>query len=814
MFCLCHYRSKAPGLADLLNWAALIGSGIVQNKDGSVCAGWFYRPPDIASSTDDARNALTARMNRALAPLGARWALWIEASRIDAAAYPPPEASHFPDPVSRLVDEERRAQFEAEGRHFESEYALIVQYTPPLRRNSRIESLIYDKSSVGEATSAARILEQFEKDLATLEDAIGDAVHLHRMRSFTVTDPDGSEHLSDELVNFLNFTLTGEMVTLKIPSAGIYLDALLGVRDFWKGETPLLGDKYIATVVIEGFPQESFPQCLDALDHLEFSYRWSTRFICQDQHETVSELKKYHRKWRQRIRGFLAQMFKVQGGVINEDALLMTEEAQSALGIAHSGLVAYGYLTTVIVLMDSDHARLRENAHRVVREIQRAGFSARLETTNTPPAWHGTLPGHPIPNVRRPPSHTDHLANLMPLSSVWAGDIVHPNPMYPAPSPPLLYARTTGATPFRISLHSEDLGHTLVFGPSKAGKSTLLATIILSARRYLGATIWAFDRDYSLKAVALGCRGRHYDIAGDGSPSFCPLSVLESEIDLAWAEEWIAICYQLRTGRGPLPGEQDAIHNAMLLLRDSSTRSLTIFVSLVQDEGVREALTYYTLRGAMGYLLDAEADSLTDANLMVFEIGQFMGLGAAATIPVLLYLFRRLERRLGGQPSFLLIDEAWTVLDNSVFCEKVREWLKTMRKKVCAVIMATQSLGDVTNSGIFEALIDNCPTKVYLPNAEAENTRDVYSKTGRNETEIAIIKHATPKRHYYLTSPEGCRLFDLGLGPIALAFAGVSDPKAIARLDEFARRHGDEWPFAWLEEKGVEIEQPHRAAAE
>ncbi|HTT79757.1 MAG TPA: transporter [Stellaceae bacterium] len=822
MLSLRSYKSKVPGLNDLLNWAALIDDGVVQAKDGSLLAAWFYRGPDIASSTDNERNSLTERINRALSRLRGGWSLWVNAARIDAAAYPPASASDFPDSISRLVDEERREAFEREGGHYESEYSIVLSYTPPLRRNSRIEDLIYDKSSIEQVSPAARILDQFKKDLDQIEDAIGDAVHLRRMRSFTITDPDGSQHHSDELINHLNFCLTGEMLALKIPATGIYLDALLGLQELWKGETPMLGEKYIACVSIQGYPEESFPQILDALDHFEFSYRWSTRFIVMDQRESISELQKYHRKWKQKVRGFLAQMFKSSGGTINEDALLMTQQAQSALAAANSSQVAYGYLTNTIVLMDADHAALIENARAAVREIQRAGFAARIETQNTMAAWHGSLPGHALPNVRRAPEHTDNLANLLPLSSVWAGELVHPNRYYPPNSPPLMYAATTGAAPFRISLHSEDLGHTLIFGPSKAGKSTLLATTILSARRYPDATIVAFDRDYSLKAVALACGGRHYDIAGDSTPSFCPLSVLESEVDLAWAEEWIAICMELQTGKLPLPEQRDAIHRAMLLLRESDMRSLTHFVAYVQDEAVRTAMQFYIGTGTVGYLLDAETDGVADTRLMVFEIGQLMGLGEAAYIPVLLYLFRRLERRLLGQPGFILLDEAWTVLDSPVFRRRLREWLKAMRKKVCSVILATQSLGDVLNTDIIETLVENCPTKIFLPNPEAETTgtptnpgpHDRYAALGLNDRQVGIIKSATPKRHYYLTSPEGCRLFDLGLGPIALAFAGVSDPKAVAHIDELARQYGDDWPFTYLAEKGITNEHPYRAAAE
>lgn len=809
------FRSTAPGLADLLNWAALIAEGVIIGKDGSVIAAWFYCGPDIASSTDDERNALSARINAALVRLGSGWVIWVEAVRLPAASYPPPEASRFPDPISRLVDAERRRQFESEGQHFESEYVLIAQYTPPLRRHSRIEDLIYDDDPEARQSPAVRILEQFEKDLATLEDAVGDAVTLQRMRGFTVTDSTGRKHLSDELVNFLHFTLTGESVTLLLPDHGAYLDTVLGGVELWPGDTPRLGDRFIVCVAIEGFPSESYPGILDALDHLAIPYRWSTRFIFLDQHEALADLHRFHRKWKQRIRGFWSQLFKTQGGVVDEDALLMARQAENAIADANSALVTFGYYTSVIVLMDEDRDVLLENARLVRREILRQGFAARIETINTLSAWLGTLPGHPLPNVRRIPIHTGNLSDLLPLSSVWTGDETHPNPMYPAGSPPLFYAATTGATPFRVSLHSGDVGHTLVFGPTGAGKSTFLAVIVLQALRYEGATICCFDKGRSLRAAARACGGSHYDVAGDGSPAFCPLGTLESEADLAWAEEWIATCFELQQRRLPAPGERDAIHRAMLLLREANDRTLTHFIATVQDEGIRAALRYYSLEGAMGHLLDAEADGLAEAHLTAFEIEELMALKEQAAVPVLLYLFRRFERSLKGQPAYLILDEAWLMLGHPVFRAKIREWLKGMRKLNCAVILATQSLSDASRSGILDVLIESCPTRIFLPNAEAEvegteehpGPRDFYAAQGLNATEIAIVKNAIPKRHYYLWSPEGRRLFDLGLGPVVLSFAGVSDKETIAHLDWLAQREGERWPFAWLEEREISYAQ-------
>ena len=808
MLSLRPFKGGAPGVNDLLNWAALVDNGIVQCKDGSLLAGWFYRGPDVASSTADERNALCVRINAALTRLSGGWAIWVDAAHTDAAGYPDAESSHFPDPVSRMIDDERRAQFEVEGHHFESDYAIVVQFTPPLRRNSRILDLIYDEDPAELQSPAGQILQQFAKDLASIEDAIGDCIVLRRMRSGTITEDD-QEFLSDELVNYLHYCLNHEMASLKIPSAGGYLDTIIGLHDLWTGETPLYGDEYVAVIAIQGFPEESFPQILDSLDHLEIPYRWSTRFIVLEQHEAVSELHKYHRKWKQRVRGFFAQLFKTQGGTINEDAALMTQQAQSALAVAQSGTVTYGFHTPVIVLRHPDRMVLLDRARLVNRAIQRLGFGARIETFNTMEAWLGSLPGHPIPNVRRPPEHTDNLSNLLPLASVWSGSPVHPNPLYPPASPPLFLATAIGSTPFRCSLHYSDIGHVLMVGPIGSGKSTNLAMFAASFLRYPGATICALDKGRSMKTLCQAVGGLHYEIAGDGSPSFCPLGDLDTETERAEAGDWVATCFELQTRAAPLPHHTDAIHRALTLLSESRDRSITHFIATVQDQDVRDAMHYYSLGGPMGHLYDAESDGLASHHFVVHEIGELMALQEKASIPAILHIFRKFRRQLTGQPAMLIIDEAWLAFGSELMSAKLREALKEFRKLVCAVIMATQSLSDAIHSGLFAVLVESCAYKICLPNPDAgvdgtaanPGPHDMYLALGFNEVEIDIIRYATPKRDMYIKCPEGRRLVALHLGLAARALCGVSDPKDLARVAAIQRQYGDQWPAIWIEQR-------------
>jgi type IV secretion system protein VirB4 len=173
-----------------------------------------------------------------------------------------------------------------------------------------------------------------------------------------------------------------------------------------------------------------------------------------------------------------------------------------------------------------------------------------------------------------------------------------------------------------------------------------------------------------------------------------------------------------------------------------------------------------------------------------------------------MYLFRQIEKRLQGQPSLLVIDEAWLALGNPIFADRIKEWLKVFRKANCAVVLATQELSDVVRSEIRDSVLDACPTRIVLPNPAAgtESMMPLYTNyLNLNEQQMRIIAESVKKRDYYYTAKMmGNRLFSLGLGPVAMSFLGASgkeDLKAIQKLNE---EHGKEWPYHWLLTRGLE----------
>lgn len=816
MLDLRQFRSKAAGLADLLNYSNVVAPGTVLCKDGMLLAGAFFAGPDIASRTVHDRIRLCERINAALLRLGSGWATWVDAVSLPAADYPAPERSHFPDPVSRMIDEERRQHFLAEGEHFESEYAVVFGFLPPLKRERRLLRLIYDDDETGPPVSdASRILAEFRGALRSVESAIGDAVRFRWMRECPCGNAHGVVHARDELVNYLRVLISGDTAPLNLPPDGSYLDCALAAEEFYPGDQVKVGADFVAVVAIEGFPSVSIPQILEAVDHLGMPLRFSTRFLHLDQHEALAELKRYRRQWKQKERGFVSQLLRTQakmGEATDQHAAAMVGECDAVTKELNGAQVAAGYYTANIVLRSPDRGRVEQMADAVGKIVQKLGFATRVETVNTTEAWLGSLPGNTAQNVRRPLMLTDRLAHLLPLTSVWTGEGVCPNPLYPPDSPPLLHAATTGATPFRLNLD----GHILGFGPTGAGKSTLEALICAQAFRYAGMQVTSFDYKRGLMATAKALGGRHYDIAGAGGTALCPFAVLETDNDMAWASDLAATMFELQQGRPPAAGaERDAIYAALRLMRrPGEGRSMTHFHALVQNAAVQDAFRFYTGDGPAGHLLDAEEDGISLCRFNVFEMEALLGLGAPTVVPTLLTLFRRFEASLTGAPAILDLQEAWVLLLHPAFKDKIFAWLRTMRSKNVTVMLWTQSLAEVMESGMMSVLTESCPNTFYLPNVDAltrgsaafPGPRDFYEAKGLNENQVEIIRSGTYKRHYYLVTPQGCRLFDLGLGPVAKRFVGATSMADAARINALEQVYGDAWPYVWLEEGGIDYE--------
>lgn len=757
MLRLAEYRTKPAALADFLPWAALVAPGVVQNKDGSLQRSARFRGPDLDSATPAELVATSARLNVALRRLGSGWAVFVEAQRMPAQDYP---ASDFPDPVSALVDAERRAQFEEDQAHFESAYFLTLVWMPPADEARRAGGWLIE-NALAQGTDPAVLLASFtgrtDRFLDLLEGFMPEADWL--------TDA--------ETLTYLHSTISTRRQRVRVPEVPMHLDAILADEPLLGGLAPRLGSVHLRTLTILGLPSSTWPGLLDELNGQAFAYRWCTRAICLDKTDAARLFTRIRRQWfakRKSVAAILKEVMTNEAStLLDSDAANKAADADEALQELGADVAGAAYVTATITVWDEDPRAAEAKLKAAEKIVQGRDFTCIPETLNALDAWFGSLPGHLYANVRQPPITTLNLAHMLPVSAVWAGPARNDH----LDGPPLFHAETEGSTPFRFSTHVGDVGHTLIVGPTGAGKSVLLALMALQFRRYPGAQVVAFDFGGSIRCATLAMGGDWENLGealSDDDPAvqLQPLARIDAAAERAWAQDWLAGILG-REGATIDPVARDHLWSALTSLASAPVeeRTLTGLSVLLQSTELKRALKPFCLGGPFGRLLDAETDELGSADVLAFETEGLIGSPAAPA--VLAYLFHRIEARLDGRPTMILIDEGWLALDDANFGVQLREWLKTLRKKNAFVVFATQSLADIDGSAIAPAIVESCPTRIFLPNERAFEPQiaRIYRNFGLNDRQIEIVARAIPKRAYYCQSRRGNRLFALGLGEIS-----------------------------------------------
>lgn len=810
MLSLKSFRKKVQGVADLLKYAALIEPDIVLNKDGSFMTMYRFTGKDTDSSTNGELNFISEQVNRALMKLGDGWTLHLDAIRTADRFYP--NSNHFPDAISAMIDQERHNFFKDKSCYKTDQY-LTLTFLP----DYSAEKLLASASGTKQEKGLEAFLKQFKQELSGIEDTLASVINIKKLKSYIVTDNNGNDVVYSDFLSILNYIITGVFQPIRLPDTAMYLDSIIASQNLTGGVIPQIGDLYIKTISIDGLPNDSYPAMLSVLEKQPFEFRFNTRFMFLGKRKADKMLESEQKGWNQKVSSLMSKLFPSENPKINLSALNMALNVEDARNQLEDDAIGFGYLSTTIVLMSTSLEELETQARGLRQLIEALGFGCRIETINTIEAWLGSHPANTFANLRRPLLSTKNLAHILPLATVWHGRTVNPCPFYPANSPCLGVVTTAGDTPLYLNLHVDDIAHTFICGATGSGKSTLLGFLASQFLRYKNAHVFAFDKSLSMKPLANGVGGLHFDI-GKSDLGFAPLTAISDaqgnidQIEFSWATEWVENLIKIQLDTSLTPNERSIILDAMrsLALHPVEQRSLTHLYNIVRgsSDKLATALKHYTKQGNMGHLLDAKSDGLAFSFFTVFEIETLMELHDNNKLPVLLYLFHRIEKSFKGDPALLIIDEAWIVLQHPLIKDKIEEWLRMLRKANCGVVLATQQLTEVVKSGILDIIMNSCLTKIYLPNPDAvliANTSKIYTDQGLNARELEILAHAIPKREYYLKSPEGNSLINLKLLPKSLAFIGNSDKDSLRKIEELQQKFPETWTSEWMRHLGIEV---------
>jgi type IV secretion system protein VirB4 len=785
------------------NFITKFHEGVVVQKDGILQRTFAFRAPDIDSSGSFEIESLCLRVNDFAKRLGTGWAFQMEAQRFysreyPAAAYP---TGDFGMLAPYLVDREREAAFRAAGRHFDSSYFLTFIWRPPSENVKKLTGMFIQSGSAP-AQGGKNIRENVDHFVNETSAVI----------SVLETDLLIAPLSNEETVAYLHSSVSFNRHPIRFPVTSILLDRILPDSELINSLTLKLGEYWMPIIGVNDFPEETYPAILDSLNRTRLEYRWVSRYICLGKEEGKKEARKKEKAHLGNQKTFLQTFAESTSGTqtqaVNHGAAVKAGDSIQAGVEIDTDQAALGFYTSCVCVWDKDLNVAKKKADAVKAVITASGFTCKNEEFNALEAWKSMMPGQVYANYRALPIMTYTLSHIVPLSSIWEGMRTNAHAgLVSGVDIPHVVCSTAEGTPFYLNINPSDVGHTAVWGPTGAGKSTFLNLLELQFFKYPGSQVIVFDKGKSCRQPCLACGGLFYEPAAETSAgvSFQPLRDLETDRDLMDAIDFIEALFKINNYE-VTPPMGAAIKESLELLREKpvAQRTLTSFIQYANytdpDKPKRpifkEALANYLWGGKYGRIFDASASSISlDTPFLAFEMEDLMNRGDDCIQPALVYLFSLIEKKFDGRLSLLVLDEAWMFLKNKLFADKIAEWLKVLRKKNVFVVFATQDVGDIAKSPLKTTVIQQCLTKIYLadPGALTEGMKSVYLEFGLSEPEITLIAGATMKRDYFYTSPLGRRLFQLDLGPLSLALVGAGDHNA---LDEILSGAGWGVPLA------------------
>lgn len=797
----------------LLNWAAVDAkSRTVLNKDASLLTVIGFRGPDMESSTKGELVSYISQLNGIIKQLPTGYILYFDAQRHVANGY---DHSNVDVPLSQMMDNERAEYYDG-GQHYETSFFLAIHQEPPQEMKNKIMDAFIEDAEADEKKDSLKILKDYMNKFLATRDGIVSI--LSKIMPFVYILN------AEELVTYLHDTVSPVRHPVKVCPDLFLSDYLFDGDGLTAGTDMRVGHRYTKLVTIRStFPPQSAPGFLDVLNSLNMEYRWVSRYSCLSKPDAQKQLEDIQRNWAQSAKSMIAMVreaiFPETRGQteLDQSALQDASDAATALLELNQDYVGYGYYTMTIQVMDDDKDLCREKAARIEEVLQTHGFSAFTETFNSMEAWWGSLPGHHRANIRRALVSTLTFCHFLPVTALWPGDQRN----FFLKGPVLLYTDTNGFTPFRLSLHVGEVGHTMVVGPTGAGKSVLLNTIEAHFLKYPNSQVFIFDKAASSRALTLAMGGNFYNLAAEGAGelSFQPLANVEDDNEARWARAWV-IDFLKSKNIQMGPKEERDVWDAILSLRsfDKNQRTITRFCELVQNQMLRMGLESLTMAGSYGKLFDNDRDVSGKGRWQVFEMETIMG-QAEIVPPTLDYLFHRIEQliNVATGPSIIVMDECWLFMSNKAFAEKLREYLKDMRKKNTSIIIATQNLSDIAKAEILKDVVkEQCPSKIFLPNVNATtgSAMALYEDFGLNTQQIMLVRTMIPKQDYYYNSQKGNRVFRLALRPAELPFVTATskqDQQAMNRIlaehpEILGENRRDVFIREWLLHKGYEQE--------
>jgi type IV secretion system protein VirB4 len=621
-----------------------------------------------------------------------------------------------------------------------------------------------------------------------------DAARINLMSALTHYGPrlleryDGTGGICSEPLEILSALYNGEVQPVLDPSgdAGHYLPykrVSFGLDAMHLKGASEASSRFGAMVSIKDYPVNTAPGMLDNLLRLPHELTLTESYAFVDRQIADERIGLALRRLR----------------AASDETTTLRQGLLHAKDELTGGAAAYGeHHLTVNVRAESLQA-LDAAVADVQASLADIGAVAVREDLNLESAFWAQFPGNAQYIARKALVSTANLSGLISLHGFPIG--------MPAGGPwgePITVLETTSSTPYFFNLHNGDLGNFTLIGPSGSGKTVVLNFLIAQAQKFEPRTFF-FDKDRGAE-IFIRALGGHYDVLRPGLPTgFNPLQLPNNDANRAFLRQWLSQI--LTSSSGALTADENAIiANAVDANFDQPVeyRQLRYLVELLAG-GTRPVrgdlasrLAPWYGAGEHAWLFDNATDELNlDTRTAGFDMTALLDNPVLRT-PAMLYLFHRVDERLDGTPSMIVIDEGWKALDDEVFIHRLKDWMKTIRKRNGIVGFATQSASDAIESRIAATIIEQSATQLFMCNPKAQAS-DYCDGFGLTAHELDLVRSLPEHLHCVLVKQAGtsvvARLDMAGMPDVITVLSGRES--SVRRLDDLRREHGDA-PADWM----------------
>lgn len=477
-------------------------------------------------------------------------------------------------------------------------------------------------------------------------------------------------------------------------------------------------------------------------------------------------------------------------------AVSQIQEIDSALDSAMSGEFGFGNHHLSILCIEDTPKSLESALSLAMVELSNSGITGVREKLNLEPAFWAQLPCNAEYMARRCTVNTLNIASFASFHNYPSGKRTG-NHWGNA----VTVLNTVSGTPYFFSFHVRDVGHTMIIGPTGAGKTVLLNFLCAQAQKF-NCRLFFFDKDRGAEIFVRAIRGR-YTTPDVAKPSgFNPFQLPDTNDNRKFLVELITALVTEGEERLP-PHEIERVNEAVkgnykLPQEQRRLRNLAPFMGLGGPGSLAGKLAMWHSKGSHANLFDNEEDLIDFTSARTFGIEMANILQDKVSIgPVLLYLFHRIQSSLDGSPTMIVLDEAWALIGNPVFAPKIKDWLKVLRKLNTFVVFATQSVEDAAKSEISDTLVQQTATQIFLPNLKATILyREVFMLS---EREFNLVKTTDPGTRFFLVKQDNdgviARIDLGGMDEIINVLSARVDTALL--MDEIIEEVGDD-PDDWL----------------